>query len=309
MAAPVSKGEELELRIDSPRLRRERRRAPGRLRRLRPARPARRPRPRARHEGEAQPRRGGGRSRCVEPGAPRVEAPCAALPGLRRLPLPGSRLRGAARGEGRPGRATRSSGSAASRELAARADPSRPSRSSTTATSSSTRSRPRRTAPALGFHRAGRWDEVLDIETCWLTTDLGNAIRDAVRDVGARGGARSRTTRRRSAGYLRHLVVREGRNTGQALVAARHRAGRAGVDATGSSTALRRFPRGALDPLGGERPPGRGDEPADRAALGRGRDRGGAPRPALPRAPERVPPDEHGDGRAAVRARRSSTPH
>jgi 23S rRNA (uracil1939-C5)-methyltransferase len=36
--------------------------------------------------------------------------------------------------------------------------------------------------PALGFHKAGRWDEVLDIERCWLTTDLGNAIRGAVRD-------------------------------------------------------------------------------------------------------------------------------
>ena len=31
---------------------------------------------------------------------------------------------------------------------------------------------------ALGFHKAGRWDEVLDIERCWLTTDLGNAVRD-----------------------------------------------------------------------------------------------------------------------------------
>ena len=36
--------------------------------------------------------------------------------------------------------------------------------------------------PALGLHKAGRWDEVLDIEKCWLTTDLGNAIRNAVRD-------------------------------------------------------------------------------------------------------------------------------
>ena len=33
----------------------------------------------------------------------------------------------------------------------------------------------------LGFHRAGRWDEVLDIRECWLTTELGNAIREAVR--------------------------------------------------------------------------------------------------------------------------------
>ena len=39
---------------------------------------------------------------------------------------------------------------------------------------------------ALGFHRAGRWDEVLDIERCWLTTDLGNAIRNRVKAVGER---------------------------------------------------------------------------------------------------------------------------
>src|SRR6266511_1058110 len=26
--------------------------------------------------------------------------------------------------------------------------------------------------PALGFHKAGRWDEVLEIDRCWLTTDL-----------------------------------------------------------------------------------------------------------------------------------------
>ena len=36
--------------------------------------------------------------------------------------------------------------------------------------------------PVLGLHRAGRWDEVLDIRKCWLTTDFGNEIRDAVRD-------------------------------------------------------------------------------------------------------------------------------
>src|SRR5438552_6517064 len=35
---------------------------------------------------------------------------------------------------------------------------------------------------ALGFHRAGRWDQVLEVERCWLTTDLGNAIREAVRE-------------------------------------------------------------------------------------------------------------------------------
>src|ERR687897_720273 len=34
----------------------------------------------------------------------------------------------------------------------------------------------------LGFHKAGRWDEVLEVERCWLTTDLGNSIRNAVRE-------------------------------------------------------------------------------------------------------------------------------
>jgi 23S rRNA (uracil1939-C5)-methyltransferase len=71
--------------------------------------------------------------------------------------------------------------------------------------------------PALGFHKAGRWDEVLDIRKCWLTTDLGNAIRDAVRDW-ARAEGLEAYDQAEHTGFLRHLVVREGRNTGQALV-------------------------------------------------------------------------------------------
>jgi 23S rRNA (uracil1939-C5)-methyltransferase len=71
--------------------------------------------------------------------------------------------------------------------------------------------------PALGFHKAGRWDEILDIERCWLTTDLGNAIRNAVRDW-ARADRLVAYDQAEHTGYLRHLVVREGRNTGQVLV-------------------------------------------------------------------------------------------
>jgi len=73
--------------------------------------------------------------------------------------------------------------------------------------------------PSLGFHKAGRWDEVLEIDRCWLTTDLGNAIRNRLRDwareerLEAYDQAAEKPT-----GYLRHLVVREGRNTGQVLV-------------------------------------------------------------------------------------------
>lgn len=69
----------------------------------------------------------------------------------------------------------------------------------------------------LGFHRAGRWDEVIGVEECLLTTDAGNAIREAVKawalDEGLEPYDQGTQT-----GYLRHLVVREGRNTGQALV-------------------------------------------------------------------------------------------
>ena len=69
----------------------------------------------------------------------------------------------------------------------------------------------------LGFHRAGRWDEVVGIDVCMLTTDVGNAIREAVRDW-AREERLEPYDQENGTGYLRHLVVREGRNTGQALV-------------------------------------------------------------------------------------------
>jgi len=71
--------------------------------------------------------------------------------------------------------------------------------------------------PALGLHRAGRWDEVLAIRQCWLTTDLGNAIRNRMQ-AWAREEKLPAYDQETHEGYLRHLVVREGRNTGQALV-------------------------------------------------------------------------------------------
>ena len=71
--------------------------------------------------------------------------------------------------------------------------------------------------PVLGLHKAGRWDEVIDTEECWLTTDVGNGIRDAVR-AWAREEGLPAYSQEDNTGYLRHLVIREGRNTGQALV-------------------------------------------------------------------------------------------
>ena len=94
--------------------------------------------------------------------------------------------------------------------------------------------------PTLGFHKAGRWDEVLEIERCWLTTDLGNAIRNAVREW-ARGDRLVAYDQAEQTGYLRHLVVREGRNTGQALVHLVTAAGER-FDTGGFVDILRRFP-------------------------------------------------------------------
>ena len=71
--------------------------------------------------------------------------------------------------------------------------------------------------PALGFHKAGRWDEVLEIERCWISSDVSNALRDAVRDW-ARAEKLEPYDQAEHTGYLRHLVIREGRNTEQALV-------------------------------------------------------------------------------------------
>jgi 23S rRNA (uracil1939-C5)-methyltransferase len=71
--------------------------------------------------------------------------------------------------------------------------------------------------PRLGLHKAGRWDEVLEIEKCWLTTDLGNGIRNAIQ-AWAREERLEAYDQAENKGYLRHLVVREARNTGQALV-------------------------------------------------------------------------------------------
>ena len=102
------------------RLRRQRRRARRGLRRLRPRRASRRPRPGARDEGEARLRRGDPH---VAPRA-RSRSRGGALPPLRhlrRLPLPGLRVRAPARGEGAPG-ARRAHADRRLRRAAARAD-------------------------------------------------------------------------------------------------------------------------------------------------------------------------------------------
>ena len=163
-----------------------------------------------------------------------------------------------------------------------------------------------RTGPSSGLHRAGRWDEVLGIEQCWLTTDLGNAIRNAMRDW-AREERLEAYDQAEGNGLPAASDRARGPEHGRGARSARDARARA-VRPRAADRGADRVPAGALDPLGGQRHAGRGDEPADAAPLGRRRDRGGARRPALPRAPERVPADEHAHGRAAVRARARARP-
>ena len=70
--------------------------------------------------------------------------------------------------------------------------------------------------PALGFHRAGRWQEIVPLEVCLLTSDAGNAVRETFVEW-ARLAGHDAYDQSTNAGYLRHLVVREGVRTGQLL--------------------------------------------------------------------------------------------
>jgi len=66
----------------------------------------------------------------------------------------------------------------------------------------------------FGFHAPGMWDRIDPIDDCLLASERGNQVRDQVLDWCRAQGltAYDRRTRR---GFLRNLVVREGRRTGQ----------------------------------------------------------------------------------------------
>ena len=160
--------------------------------------------------------------------------------------------------------------------------------------------------PMLGLHRAGRWDEVLELEHCHLTTDLGNRIRNTMRDW-AREEHLEAYDQAEAKGYLRHLVIREGRNTGQALVQlVTHERER--FDREQLIEVLTAFPEVRSIHWTVNDTPAEVTNLPSRAALGRGGDRGGARRAALPRPPERVPADEHAPWRSGSTSSRAPRP-
>ena len=265
MAAPVQREEELELAVDSlafggngvARL-------DGFVVFVR-ARAAGRHRPRARDEGAAPPRRGGWRSRSSTPGPQRVEAPCAHFPacgGCRFQDL-AYEAQLAAKQAWVEDSLRRIAGH---RRAAARADRRRrgglrlPQQDGVlvrarrrTARSSAC------TAPAAGTRCSG---------SSAAGSRPTSATRSATRCATgrARSGSR-RTTRPTGKGYLRHLVVREGREHRPGARPARHPRARA-LRPRAADRGADAVPGGALDPLGGQRHAGRGDEPADASCSG-----------------------------------------
>jgi 23S rRNA (uracil1939-C5)-methyltransferase len=65
-----------------------------------------------------------------------------------------------------------------------------------------------------GFHAPGRWEEIVEIKDCLLASEAANAARERIVDW-CRAQGLSAYDRRRGEGFLRNLVVREGRRTGQ----------------------------------------------------------------------------------------------
>ncbi len=65
-----------------------------------------------------------------------------------------------------------------------------------------------------GFHAPGQWHQIVEIDDCLLVSEASNRVRDRVVEW-ARSEGLAAHDRRTGEGTLRHLVVREGRRTGQ----------------------------------------------------------------------------------------------
>src|SRR5690349_20484257 len=69
-------------------------------------------------------------------------------------------------------------------------------------------------ALVLGFHRPGRWNDIDDVTDDILASERINDVRERVK-AWCRDAGLAAYDRRDQAGFLRNLVVREGRRSGQ----------------------------------------------------------------------------------------------
>jgi 23S rRNA (uracil1939-C5)-methyltransferase len=68
-----------------------------------------------------------------------------------------------------------------------------------------------------GFHAPGRWDQILPLDDCLLVSERVDAIRQQILEY-AVGHQLTAWDRREQRGFLRNLVIREGRRTGELQV-------------------------------------------------------------------------------------------
>jgi 23S rRNA (uracil1939-C5)-methyltransferase len=68
-----------------------------------------------------------------------------------------------------------------------------------------------------GFHAPGRWEEIVEVTDCLLASAAGNAVREQVVDW-CRASGLGAYDRRTGEGFLRNLVVRQGRRSGELQV-------------------------------------------------------------------------------------------
>jgi 23S rRNA (uracil1939-C5)-methyltransferase len=68
-----------------------------------------------------------------------------------------------------------------------------------------------------GFHAPGRWEEIVELSDCLLASEPANAARERVVEW-CRAQGLTAFDRRTREGFLRNLVVREGRRTGELQV-------------------------------------------------------------------------------------------
>ncbi len=140
----------------------------------------------------------------------------------------------------------------------------------------------------LGFHARGRWDLIVDAEDCQLASERNNETRNEIRGWARGGGPACLRPPRRHRGPPQPRRSR-GPPDRTAADPPRH--------------LTRRDPAPARRPAHDRRGLERRHRRPDRRAR-RGAPRGGALRPALPDLPQRLLPDQHGDGGAPLRDRR-----
>ena len=68
-----------------------------------------------------------------------------------------------------------------------------------------------------GFHAPGRWNEIVPMDDCKLASERSNAVREQVLAF-CRAAGLTAWDRREQRGFLRNLVIREGRRTGELQV-------------------------------------------------------------------------------------------